>query len=173
MGTIRRRRLLWMDQRPRASALTLGLGPPSGVSIGRLSGVGALWNCVSRVCGGGGGCAGGGVPLGAGPCCPDVGREVSLGGKHHHYRARPIMARVEDPASEPRVVQFQQFVFAPAQAAHLRQVVVGIRPSRRTNDGKWQCLRYHLLVNRGIAKKNLSHRPGTDAPPLNKPWLPA
>ena len=64
---------------------TLGLGPPSGVSIGRLSGVGALWDCVSRVCGGGGGCAGGGVPLGAGPCCPDVGRCFSLGGKHHHH----------------------------------------------------------------------------------------
>ena len=57
--------------------LTLGLGPPSGVSIGRLSGVGALWDCVSCVCGGGGGCAGGGVPLGAGPCCPDVGRCLS------------------------------------------------------------------------------------------------
>jgi len=57
--------------------LTLGLGPPSGVSIGRLSGVGALWDCDSRVCGGGGGCAGGGVPLGAGSCCPDVGRCVS------------------------------------------------------------------------------------------------
>jgi len=57
--------------------LTLGLGPPSGVSIGRLSGVGALWDCVSHVCGGGGGCAGGGVPLGAGPCCPDVGRCLS------------------------------------------------------------------------------------------------
>jgi len=42
-----------------------------------LSGVGALWDCVSRVCGGGGGCAGGGVPLGAGPCCPDVGRCLS------------------------------------------------------------------------------------------------
>jgi len=61
--------------------LTLGLGPPSGVSIGRLSGVGnrvgALWDCVSRVCSGGGGCAGGGAPLGAGPCCPDVGRCLS------------------------------------------------------------------------------------------------
>ena len=33
--------------------LTLGLGPPSGVSIGRLSGVGALWDCVPHVCGGG------------------------------------------------------------------------------------------------------------------------
>jgi len=42
-----------------------------------LSGVGPLWDCVSRVCGGGGGCAGGGVPLGAGPCCPDVGRCLS------------------------------------------------------------------------------------------------
>ena len=54
------------------------LPPPltshSAASIGRLSGVGALWDCVLRVCGGGGGCAGGGVPLGAGPCCPDVGR---------------------------------------------------------------------------------------------------
>ena len=34
-------------------------------------------DCVSRVCGGGGGCAGGGVPLGAGLCCPDVGRCLS------------------------------------------------------------------------------------------------
>ena len=41
------------------------LGPLSGVRIGRLSGVSALWDCVPRVCGGGGGCAGGGVPLGA------------------------------------------------------------------------------------------------------------
>jgi len=39
---------------------------------------GALWERVSssRSCGGGG-CAGGGVPLGAGPCCPDVGRCLS------------------------------------------------------------------------------------------------
>jgi len=50
---------------------------PSGVSIGRLSGVDALWDCVSRVCDGGGGCASGGVPRGAGPCCPDVGRCLS------------------------------------------------------------------------------------------------
>jgi len=57
--------------------LALGLGPPSGVSIGRLSVVGALWDCVSRVSGGGGGCAGGGVPLGSGPCCLDVGRCLS------------------------------------------------------------------------------------------------
>ena len=33
----------------------------------RLSGVGALWDCAPRVCGGGGGSAGGGVPLGAAP----------------------------------------------------------------------------------------------------------
>jgi len=32
-----------------------------------MSGVGALWDYVSHVCGGGGGCAGGGVPLGAVP----------------------------------------------------------------------------------------------------------
>jgi len=49
------------------------------VSIGRLSGVGALWDCVPRVCGGGGGCAGGGVPLGAVPVLSWCG-EVSLGG---------------------------------------------------------------------------------------------
>jgi len=30
-----------------------------------LSGVGALWDCVLLVCGGGGGDAGGNVPLGA------------------------------------------------------------------------------------------------------------
>jgi len=46
---------------------TLGLGPLSGVNIGRLSGVGAVWDCVPRVYGGGSGCAGGGVPLGAHP----------------------------------------------------------------------------------------------------------
>jgi len=44
-----------------------GLGPPSGVSIGRLSGVGALWDCVPRVCVDVGGCAGSGGPLGAVP----------------------------------------------------------------------------------------------------------
>jgi len=43
--------------------MTLGLGPLSGVSIGRLSGIDTLWDCVPRVCGGGGGrrrCAAGG-----------------------------------------------------------------------------------------------------------------
>jgi len=43
-----------------------------------------IMDCVSRVCGGGGGCAGGGVPLGAGPCCPDVGRCLSGVYNHHH-----------------------------------------------------------------------------------------
>jgi len=44
-----------------------------------LSAVGALWDCVPRVCGGGGGCAGGGVPL----CVRTVlVWEVSLEGKH-------------------------------------------------------------------------------------------
>jgi len=37
------------------------------VSIGRLSGVGALWDCVPRICGGEGGCDGGGVSLGPVP----------------------------------------------------------------------------------------------------------
>jgi len=43
-----------------------------------LGWVGALWDCVPRVCGGGGGCAGGGVPLGAVPALSWNG-EVSLG----------------------------------------------------------------------------------------------
>ena len=38
-----------------------------------------LWDCVPRVCGGGGGSAGGGVPLGAVPALSWRG-EVSLGG---------------------------------------------------------------------------------------------
>jgi len=57
------------------------------VSIGRLSGVGALWDCVPRVCGGGGG-AGGSVPLGAVPALSWCG-EVSLGGKHITIRKTP------------------------------------------------------------------------------------
>jgi len=50
--------------------------PPFGVSIAGLSGVSALWDCVSLVCGGGGGCAGGGVLLGAVGCA----RAVLVGG---------------------------------------------------------------------------------------------
>jgi len=41
-------------------------------------GVGALWDCAPHVCGGGGGCAGGGVPLGAVPVLSWC-REVFLG----------------------------------------------------------------------------------------------
>jgi len=41
--------------------------------------LGGVWDCVSRVCGGGGGVAGGGVPLGAMPVLSWCG-EVSLGG---------------------------------------------------------------------------------------------
>ena len=43
-----------------------------------MSGVGALWDGVPRVYGGGGGCAGGGVPLGAVPVLSWYG-QVSLG----------------------------------------------------------------------------------------------
>jgi len=53
-------------------------------------GVGALWGCIPRVCGGGGGCAGGGVPLGAVPALSWC-EEVSLGGIHiiiYGYRYR-------------------------------------------------------------------------------------
>jgi len=59
----------------------MSLGPLSGVSISRLNGVGALWDCVPRVCGSGGGCAGGSVPLGAVPALFWCG-EVSFWGKH-------------------------------------------------------------------------------------------
>jgi len=48
------------------------------VSIGRLSGVGALWDCVPHVYGGGGGCACSGVPLGVVPVLSWCG-EVSQG----------------------------------------------------------------------------------------------
>jgi len=44
--------------------------------------VGALWDCVPRVCGGGVGCASGGVPLGAVPAALSWSGEVSLGAKH-------------------------------------------------------------------------------------------
>ena len=81
---------MWTDQRLHARALTLGLDLLLGVRIhiGHLSGVGALWDCGPFVCGGwgwGGGCAGGGVPLGAVhalSCC--WGR--SLGGVRAHPR---------------------------------------------------------------------------------------
>jgi len=70
-----------------------GLSPPLGVSIGHLSGVGALWDYVPRACGGGGGCAGGGVPLvgavAALSWCGDVslgGRQILGGGGDRHTR---------------------------------------------------------------------------------------
>jgi len=51
------------------------------MSMGRLRGVGALWDCVPRVTGCEDGCAGGGVPLGAVLALSWCG-ELSLGGKH-------------------------------------------------------------------------------------------
>jgi len=68
------------------------LGPPLRVGIGRVSGVGALWDCVPRVCGGGGGCASGGVPMGAVPALSWCG-EVSLGGKRNSAHARHVYKR--------------------------------------------------------------------------------
>jgi len=65
----------WTDQRPRASSTCLSADPGPGPSFRgehmcRLSGVGALLDCVPRVCGGGGGgCAGGGA---AGGCARAV-----------------------------------------------------------------------------------------------------
>ena len=67
----------------------------SGQHAHTLSGVGALWDCLPRVYGGGRGCAGGGVPLEAVPALSWCG-EVSLGGiriiiqqtdKHRHPQA--------------------------------------------------------------------------------------
>jgi len=70
--------------------------------MGRLSGVGALWDCVSQVlwlsCGGGGGCGGGGVPLGAVLVLSWYG-EVSFGAgiqscaATHHHAARSTQRR--------------------------------------------------------------------------------
>jgi len=63
-----------------------GGGGPVGGGGGGGSRVGALWDGVPRVCGDGGGCAGGVVPLGAAPVLSWCG-EVSLAGNHHHQHA--------------------------------------------------------------------------------------
>jgi len=60
------------------------LHAPSGASIGRLSGVGALWDCVPVSA-----MVGAAVPAavcrwGLCPCCPDVGR--CLSGIYNHHR---------------------------------------------------------------------------------------
>jgi len=49
------------------------------------------------VCGGGGGCAGGDVPLGAGPCCPDVGR--CLSGVNIGLKSLRYLSKVNLPAA--------------------------------------------------------------------------
>ena len=59
--------------------------------MSRLGGVGALWDCVPRVCGGGGGYAGGGVPLGVVTALSWCG-EVSLEGKHIREDIRHIVS---------------------------------------------------------------------------------
>jgi len=61
-----------------------GPGPPSGVNIGRLSGLSALWDCVPRVCGGGGAVPAAVCRWGLCPCCPGVGR--CLSGVNNHHR---------------------------------------------------------------------------------------
>ena len=48
-----------------------------------IYGVGALWDCVPLVDGGGGGCAGGDVPVGVVPALSWCGK-VSLGSKTYH-----------------------------------------------------------------------------------------
>ena len=52
-----------------------------------------MWDCVPRVCGGGGGCAGGGVPLGAMPALSWCG-EVSLRGYTNHLKKRTKKGRL-------------------------------------------------------------------------------
>jgi len=68
----------------------------SGVSIGRLSGVGALWDCVPLVCVGVGGCAGGGVPLEAVLVLPWCG-EVSLLGKSSSSSSCVVVVKSPPP----------------------------------------------------------------------------
>jgi len=87
-------------------ALTLGPGPLSGASIGRTCGVGALWDCVPRVCGGGGGV----VPLWAGPARSGFGG-VFRGGTHIIIiEGGSTQILILDPAawleSKVRVLQF-------------------------------------------------------------------
>ena len=61
---------------------------PALCSGGGVGPVGTLWDCVPRVCGGGGGCVGGGVPMGAVPALSWCGG-VSLEGIHIiHNRER-------------------------------------------------------------------------------------
>jgi len=59
--------LLLPHGRLRPPGIPVGLASPSGVSMSRLSGLGALRDCLPRVRDGEGGFAGGGVPLGAVP----------------------------------------------------------------------------------------------------------
>ena len=65
----------------RSASSTSSEDVSKGKCSGRLSGISALWDCVPRVCGGWGGCASGGVPLGAVAALSWCG-EVSLGGIH-------------------------------------------------------------------------------------------
>jgi len=81
---------LW-DDVLRKAALRPGEFKPraAGIYSLRLSRVDALWDCVARVYGGGGGCAGGSVPLGAVPALSCCG-EVSLGGNHMIIYYKPL-----------------------------------------------------------------------------------
>jgi len=87
-----------LQTRPWLKSICNTVGAPSvwvcRSTIGRLSGIGAGWDCTPLVSGGGGICAGGGVPLGAVPALSWRG-EVSLGGKH-------IIIITSRVVSEPR-----------------------------------------------------------------------
>jgi len=66
------------------------------MTASRPSGVCALWDCVPRVCGGGGSCAGGGVPLGAVPVLSWCGEMSRLSGVNdHHHLARPMTGAID------------------------------------------------------------------------------
>ena len=123
-------------------------GLPSGVSIGRLSGVGALWDCVPRVCGGGGGCAGGGVPLGG--CARAV---LMWGGVSRRYiiiiiePSNTIMGVLRSPPSLHRFAPF--FRSPPHRPLHSRRSVclllLRFRLYHRYLLWRWAPQRYLLL----------------------------
>jgi len=60
-----------------------GPGPSFGVSIGCLSGLGALWDCVPHVCGGGVAVPAAVCRWGLCPCYRGVGRCLSGVNNHH------------------------------------------------------------------------------------------
>ena len=89
---------------PQLSLCYRAWAPLWGVSICRLSGVGALWDCIPRVC-----CGGVAVPAavyrwGLSPRCPGVGRSFSWS-KHSMmcFLGAAELARSKDGGLHPRL----------------------------------------------------------------------